>query len=93
MMRRGPWKYTFYLDGSEELYNLEDDPGEWKNLARDAAFSDVRASLHADLVTFWKPEEQLQRIKQTPKVPREKHFYEFSNQFVLGSGIVADARP
>jgi len=33
-VRRGPWKYilTPYLGGREELYNLEEDPGERTNL-------------------------------------------------------------
>ena len=35
------WRYIQYNDGSEELYNLEDDPNEWKNLAQDADFEDI----------------------------------------------------
>ncbi|MBT3383453.1 MAG: sulfatase [Prolixibacteraceae bacterium] len=27
------WSYIHYYDGSEELYNIEDDPEEWVNLA------------------------------------------------------------
>jgi choline-sulfatase len=93
MIRRGRWKYTTYLDGSEELYNLEEDPGEWTNLASDPALTDIKAGLREDLIAFWKPEEQLQRLRSTPKVSREKHFYEFSNQFILGNGTVVNARP
>ena len=32
------WRYIRYADGSEELYNLRDDPNEWKNLAQDASY-------------------------------------------------------
>ena len=32
----GPWRYSLYGDGSEELYNHETDPNEWTNLAADA---------------------------------------------------------
>ena len=28
------WSYIHYYDGSEELYNIEDDPEEWVNLAK-----------------------------------------------------------
>jgi len=31
----GPWRYSLYGDGSEELYNHESDPNEWNNLAAD----------------------------------------------------------
>ncbi|TDI77227.1 MAG: DUF229 domain-containing protein [Bacteroidetes bacterium] len=32
-IQSGPWRYSLYADGSEELYNHEDDPNEWTNLA------------------------------------------------------------
>jgi arylsulfatase A-like enzyme len=32
-IQSGPWRYSQYADGSEELYNHEDDPNEWTNLA------------------------------------------------------------
>jgi choline-sulfatase len=42
---------------------------------------------------FWEPAKQRERYDRTPRMPREKHFYEFSNQFILGDGTVVDARP
>ena len=32
-IQSGPWRYSLYADGSEELYNHDDDPFEWTNLA------------------------------------------------------------
>ena len=32
-VQSGPWRYSLYGDGSEELYNHQDDPYEWTNLA------------------------------------------------------------
>lgn len=32
-LRRGPWKYLRFKDGTRELYNLDHDPGETHNLA------------------------------------------------------------
>lgn len=32
-VRLHQWRYIHYADGTEELYNLFDDPHEWKNLA------------------------------------------------------------
>ncbi len=93
MIRKGDWKYCYYLDGSEELYDLQADPGEWHNLADDAAHSAARDFLRAQAIEFWQPDQYLQRLAATPMARREKHFYEFSNQFLLGDGTVADARP
>ena len=45
------------------------------------------------VVDFWQPDGQLERYAGTPRMSREKHFYEFSNQFILGNGQVADAKP
>ena len=28
------WRFTRYKDGTEELYNMQQDPMEWKNLIR-----------------------------------------------------------
>lgn len=32
-VRSEHWRYIRYADGSEELYNLKNDPNEWQNLA------------------------------------------------------------
>ena len=34
-IQSGPWRYSLYGDGSEELYNHDNDPHEWTNLAAD----------------------------------------------------------
>ncbi|CAN7644893.1 sulfatase [Mesorhizobium sp. LjRoot246] len=43
------WRFTRYVDGSEELYDHAADPHEWNNLAGDNRFSNVSASLRARL--------------------------------------------
>ena len=43
------WRYLSYSDGGEELYDLERDPHEWKNLAGDPEFRDIKAKMHAML--------------------------------------------
>ncbi len=56
MLRTGKWKYVYHTrmnktHGPErELFNLNDDPGEWNNLAAEAAHSDRVKDLHARLV-------------------------------------------
>jgi arylsulfatase A-like enzyme len=39
------FKYIRYNDGSEELYDVREDPNEWQNLAVDAAYDDVKREL------------------------------------------------
>jgi arylsulfatase A-like enzyme len=35
------WRYIYYRDGTEELYNLKEDPEEWYNLAGDDTYRSV----------------------------------------------------
>ena len=40
-VRTEKWRYIQYADGSEELYDHENDPYEWTNLAGDRQYADV----------------------------------------------------
>jgi arylsulfatase A-like enzyme len=51
-VRTERWRYIRYEDGGEELYDHAADPYEWKNLARDAQFEEVKAELKR-----WLPKE------------------------------------
>ena len=48
-LRTERFRYIRYEDGSEELYDHDADPNEWKNLAGDEAFAGVVAKLRARL--------------------------------------------
>ncbi|MFN3324878.1 MAG: sulfatase [Bryobacteraceae bacterium] len=39
------WRYIRYSDGTEELYDFEADPNEWRNLAGDARHESVKRRL------------------------------------------------
>ena len=93
MLRRGDWKYCLYLDSAEELYNLADDPDEWNDLSRAPGEAALKAELRAATEAFFRPEEFAARYAATPRMPFEKHFYPYSNQFITGNGVVFDARP
>ena len=41
------WRFIQYADGSEELYNIIEDPYEWKNLAQAAAYLPIVKNLRA----------------------------------------------
>ncbi|MDP6358024.1 MAG: sulfatase [Planctomycetota bacterium] len=58
------WRYIRYADGSEELYDHQSDPNEWKNLAAEAStpeHSKVIASLKRHL-----PKTNLQQRGDNP---------------------------
>jgi len=42
-IRSEAWRYIIYADGSEELYDMKNDPNEWKNLAGDKKYADIIA--------------------------------------------------
>lgn len=46
-VRSERWRYIRYHDGTEELYDHEVDPMEWKNLAGDPAHTALKAALAA----------------------------------------------
>ncbi|MCY4534369.1 MAG: sulfatase [Bryobacterales bacterium] len=48
-IRTDRWRYIRYADGSEELYDHDADPMEWKNLAGNRAHEDTRQRLSAEL--------------------------------------------
>ena len=41
------WRYIRYIDGSEELYDHRNDQEEWRNLAGDPDYEEVRAEMSA----------------------------------------------
>jgi arylsulfatase A-like enzyme len=61
-IRTEHWRYIRYADGSEELYDMQADPNEWKNLAQDAQYADVKRDL-----ARWLPKVN------TPPVPGSAH--------------------
>lgn len=55
-VRDKQWRYIQYADGNEELYDLENDPNEWKNVAQESASSvsltHMRNELQGHLIRY-----------------------------------------
>lgn len=54
-VRSDRFRYIRYADGGEELYDLEQDPREWHNLADVVDHSDIKADLRKWATTEWAP--------------------------------------
>ena len=48
-LRTERWRYIRYADGGEELYDHDNDPNEWTNLANQPDFTSVKAELASSL--------------------------------------------
>ena len=49
-VRTRRWRYILYNDGSEELYDHDNDPYEWTNLSSDPRWAGVKADLKTQLL-------------------------------------------
>jgi arylsulfatase A-like enzyme len=54
-VRTEEWRLIRYADGSEELYDLRNDPNEWTNLAANAEFNGVKNDVAKWLPKIDKP--------------------------------------
>lgn len=54
-IRAEDWRYIRYADGSEELYDLKNDPNEWTNLAKNAKLAAQKTALAKWLPKIDKP--------------------------------------
>ena len=53
MIRRGAYKYVHCDDDPPQLYNLEDDPMEHRNLVGDPDHADIVAAFKAEVTSRW----------------------------------------
>ncbi len=50
--RTKDWRYVLYRDGSEELYNHQNDPYEWNNLAQNEAYAAKKQELRSQMMSI-----------------------------------------
>ena len=74
MIRRGSWKFCYYHGHEPQLFNLDDDPDECRDLAQDPAHADIRESLRTEVLEDWDPDwvsDAVQRRKREHDLIRE----------------------
>ena len=52
------WRYIYYDEDMEELYDLRSDPNEWKNLASENGYEEVKQRLRKTAPNVFAPPEQ-----------------------------------
>ncbi|MEM5499975.1 sulfatase-like hydrolase/transferase [Ahrensia kielensis] len=57
MVRKGAWKYVYYVDAPCQLFHLKSDPQELTDLSKDPAFDDIRKALDTELRAICDPEK------------------------------------
>jgi arylsulfatase A-like enzyme len=60
-------RYIRYADGSEELYHNAEDPYEWKNLAENPEYAQLKAKLGK-----WLPKKEQPEPQKSPKEAKRK---------------------
>jgi choline-sulfatase len=73
MVRNGRYKLNYYVDYDPELFDLESDPLEERNLAPDPAFANVRAEMDRKLRAIADPEATDKRAKDAQAALIAKH--------------------
>lgn len=69
MVRTRRWKYNYYPDGYEELYDLENDPKERRNLADDPARRDVVVDMRQRLLNWLITADEVDQIAPRWVIP------------------------
>lgn len=65
LLRRGPYKLHYSLGDPLQLYNVEDDPNEFVDLAADPAHRSVLAALQERLLAQWDPGALEAQVRQS----------------------------
>lgn len=50
------WRYIYYYDGGDELYNEKEDPNEWYNLAADEKYRPIISEMQKSAPKIFSPE-------------------------------------
>ena len=67
MVRKGRYKFNYSLGDSPELYDITEDPDEFRNLADDAAYQTICQELETQLLAEWDPIKIEKQVRASQK--------------------------
>jgi choline-sulfatase len=63
MARKGKFKYIHIRNEKGQLFDLEEDPGEWNSLSGDPAYAEIEAELRAHILETFDPDAVEQELQ------------------------------
>lgn len=70
MLRRGRYKLNYSWGEPVELYDLEEDPGEFRDLAGEEEYADLIADMQAELLADWDPADLDRQVRASQRQQR-----------------------
>jgi choline-sulfatase len=86
MVRKGMWKYLYYSQGPNQLFNLADDPNELTNLI--AKYPDTSKEMEKELRKICDPDVENKRAEDY--IQKELAALEKANLKIMPGGIAFD---
>ena len=62
MARKGQYKYVFIRNEDHQLFDLENDPGEWHNLVGDTVYAGIEIELRTEILERFDPDAVEQEL-------------------------------
>ena len=73
MVRKGDWKYVYYVGFEPELFDLRQDPEELTNLVGVEAYKDQQKQMHQELLKICDPEKVNARAHDDQRKLVDRH--------------------
>ena len=67
MLRKSRYKYNYSLGDPPELYDIDEDPGEFRNLADDSEYEKICHEMEEQLLAEWDPIEIEKQVRESQK--------------------------
>ena len=67
MVRKGKYKYIYIHGHDEQLFDLENDPDEWNNLAKRADYASIRSELKECILSRFDPARIEKELRESLK--------------------------
>lgn len=93
MLRRGKWKFHYYVSFPPELFDLDADPEETTNLAADPAHAEIVAEMEAALRSICDPEAVDRLAKSDQQALVDQHGGREKARLVGAPGATPPPKP